>query len=152
MAKKTKSRRATKGSLVDPHAQREARRYENPIASREAILNLLRDANAPLPMEGISQALSIHLDQDLEALRRRLRAMQRDGQVHVDRRGAYGAADALHLLRCRVQGHRDGYGFAIPDGESDDVFLSARQMRSLFDGDAVLVAITGTDRGGRAEG
>ncbi|MEM6302175.1 MAG: ribonuclease R [Pseudomonadota bacterium] len=152
MAKKTKSRRATKGSLVDPHAQREARRYENPIASREAILNLLRDANAPLPMEGISQALSIHLDQDLEALRRRLRAMQRDGQVHVDRRGGYGAADALHLLRCRVQGHRDGYGFAIPDGESDDVFLSARQMRSLFDGDAVLVAITGTDRRGRPEG
>ncbi|MEM6485625.1 MAG: ribonuclease R [Pseudomonadota bacterium] len=152
MAKKPESRHAKQRGPSDPHAEREARRYEHPIASRTAILDLLRGADAPLPMEGISSAFALTSDRDLEALRRRLRAMQRDGQVHVDRRGGFGAADALHLLRCRVQGHRDGYGFAIPDGESDDVFLTARQMRSLFDGDTVLVAITGSDRRGRPEG
>ncbi|MEO0435958.1 MAG: ribonuclease R [Pseudomonadota bacterium] len=152
MAKKTKAPGSARESFVDPHAERESRRYENPIASREAILDLLRGADSPIPIEKISKAFSLSSDQDLEALRRRLRAMQRDGQVHVDRRGGFGAADALHLLRCRVQGHRDGYGFAIPDGEADDVFLSARQMRSLFDGDTVLVAITGSDRRGRPEG
>ena len=152
MARKSDSRGSKKSKPADPHADREARRYENPIASREAILALLREAESPLPMDRISRAFELESERDLEALRRRLRAMQRDGQIHVDRRGAFGAAAALHLLRCRVQGHRDGYGFAIPDGESEDVFLSARQMRSLFDGDTVLVAIAGTDRRGRPEG
>jgi ribonuclease R len=78
--------------------------------------------------------------------------MQRDGQLHVDRRGAYGLVDAMHLLRCRVQGHRDGYGFAQPPTGGDDFYLSARQMRSLFDGDTVLVAVTGVDSRGRPEG
>ena len=52
-----------------------------------------------------------------------------------------------------VSGHRDGFGFvARDDGEGDDVYLSAREMRSLFDGDRVAVAIKGLDRRGRAEG
>jgi ribonuclease R len=49
-------------------------------------------------------------------------------------------------------GHRDGYGFARPLTGGDDAFLSARQMRSLFDGDTVLIAVTGTDSRGRPEG
>src|SRR3546814_18460815 len=35
------------GGVHDPHAAPEARRYENPIASREAILQLLVDAHGP---------------------------------------------------------------------------------------------------------
>jgi ribonuclease R len=145
----SKKRPGAKAS--DPHAQREAQRYENPIASREMILELLKGAPQPLSHGEIADSLSLADEQDLEALRRRLRAMQRDGQVHVNRRGGYAPVEALNLLRCRVQGHRDGYGFAVvPDG--DDVFLSARQMRELFDGDTVLVAVTGLDPRGRPEG
>ncbi|MEE4279908.1 MAG: ribonuclease R [Halieaceae bacterium] len=136
----------------DPHARREAQKYENPIASREVILGLLRDAPGPMKHSAIAEALDLDDERDLEALRRRLRAMQRDGQLHVDRRGNHGPVDAMNLLRCRVQGHRDGYGFAIPSSGGDDVFLSARQMRSLFDGDTVLVSISGTDQRGRPEG
>jgi ribonuclease R len=51
-----------------------------------------------------------------------------------------------------VQGHRDGYGFAQPQTGEEDLYLSARQMRSLFDGDTVLVAVTGVDPRGRPEG
>jgi ribonuclease R len=58
----------------------------------------------------------------------------------------------MHLVRCRVQGHRDGYGFAQPAEGGDDFYLSARQMRSLFDGDTVLVAQSRVDSRGRPEG
>lgn len=136
----------------DPNASREAERYDHPIASREAILTLLSDSGRPLDRESIASALELHDERDLEALRRRLRAMQRDGQLHVNRRNAYAPAAAIDLLRCRVQGHRDGYGFAMPIEGGDDVFLSARQMRSLFDGDTVLVAVSGVDSRGRPEG
>ena len=144
--------RKNKGITTDPHAAREAEKYDHPIASREAIMSLLKAAPGPLNHDAIADALGVDGERDGEALRRRLRAMQRDGQIHVDRRGAFGLVDAMHLLRCRVQGHRDGYGFAIPAEGGDDVYLSARQMRSVFDGDTVLVAITGKDNRGRPEG
>ena len=147
-----------KGKIADPHAEREAARYENPIPSREVILELLTKAEKPLNHNKLAARLGLEEDQQLEALRKRLRAMERDGQLMVNRRGAYGLVDKMHLLRCRVQGHRDGYGFAMPlappeGGErGEDVYLNARQMHYVFDGDEVLVTITGVDRRGRQEG
>jgi ribonuclease R len=145
---------AKKGRFADPHAAREAARYENPIPSREAILQLLTDAEKPLTPDSIARELALEEEVQLDALRKRLRAMERDGQLMVNRRGAYGLVDRMHLLHCRVQGHRDGYGFAVPMAgvAGDDVYLSARQMHYVFDGDEVLVTVTGTDRRGRPEG
>jgi len=149
-----------KGKTADPHAQREAERYDNPIPSREAILQLLREVDKPLNHNKICKKLALEDFEQVEALRKRLRAMERDGQLMVNRRDAYGLVDKMNLLRCKVQGHRDGYGFAIPHQEGDtagqekpeDVYLSARQMQYVFDGDEVLVTITGVDRRGRQEG
>lgn len=143
---------AKKGKIADPHAKREAAKYDNPIPSREVILELLGDAEKPLKRSDIADALGLREEEQQDALRKRLRAMERDGQVMVDRKGAYGQVDRLELLHCRVQGHRDGYGFAIPLAEGDDVYLSSRQMNFVFDGDEVLVRVTGLDRRGRQEG
>ena len=144
---------AKKGKIADPHAAREAARYDNPIPSREVILDLLNAAESPLDHDGIAERLALREPEDLDALRKRLRAMERDGQLMVNRRGAYGLVDKLNLIHCRVQGHRDGYGFAIPvTAGEEDVYLSARQMNLVFDGDEVLVRITGVDRRGRQEG
>jgi len=144
---------AKKGKIADPHAAREAARYENPIPSREVILDLLHSADSPLDQDGIAQRLSLAEPEQLDALRKRLRAMERDGQLMVNRRGDYGLVDKMNLLHCRVQGHRDGYGFAIPvEKGGEDVYLSARQMNFVFDGDEVLVRVTGVDRRGRQEG
>ncbi|MBN7795521.1 ribonuclease R [Parahaliea mediterranea] len=141
-----------KGKIADPHAEREARRYENPIPSREAILQLLTDADRPLNHGQVAGRLGLDDEMDVEALRKRLRAMERDGQLLLNRRGDYALVDKLQLVHCRVQGHRDGYGFAMPLVEGDDVYLSARQMQFVFDGDEVLVMVTGQDRRGRPEG
>jgi ribonuclease R len=143
---------AKKGKIADPHAEREASRYENPIPSREVILELLTAAEKPLNQNKIASKLGLAEQEQQDALRKRLRAMERDGQLMVNRRGAYGLVDKMNLLHCRVQGHRDGYGFAMPLAEGDDVYLSARQMHFVFDGDEVLVQITGEDRRGRLEG
>jgi ribonuclease R len=143
---------ATRGSPADPHAEREAQRYDNPIPSREAILQLLDDAGHPLGHAQVAERLGLSEERDLDALRKRLRAMERDGQLMLNRRGDYALVDKLNLMHCRVQGHRDGYGFAMPMAGGDDVYLSSRQMQFVFDGDEVLVMVTGTDRRGRPEG
>jgi ribonuclease R len=141
-----------KGKIADPHAAREAERYDNPIPSREVILQLLTDADQPLNHNQICRELALENEEAVDALRKRLRAMERDGQLLLNRRDAYGLVDKMHLLHCRIQGHRDGYGFAIPLTSGDDVYLSARQMQFVFDSDEVLVAVTGLDRRGRQEG
>ncbi len=141
-----------KGGIADPHAAREASNYDNPIPSRELILEVLSEAKKPLNQDKLAGKLSLGEPEQIDALGKRLRAMVRDGQLLQDRRGAFAVVDRMNLIRCRVQGHRDGYGFAMPFAEGDDLYLSARQMHFVLDGDEVLVQVTGEDRRGRLEG
>ena len=149
---KRKRKPKTSGRRRDPHAQREAGRYENPIASREYILQVITDADRPVNREGLADILGIDSEEDMEALRRRLNAMVRDGQLVHNRRGCYALADQFDLVQGRIIAHPDGFGFLVPDSGDSDVYLSARQMRAVFHDDRVLARITGKDRRGRLEG
>ncbi len=137
---------------LDPEAAREAEKYENPIPSRELILAHLSERGAPATRSQLLDEFGLAGEEPEEALRRRLRAMERDGQLIYTRRGAYAPVDKLDLIRGRISGHRDGFGFLIPDDGSDDLFLSPTQMRLVFDGDRALARVSGHDRRGRREG
>ncbi|MFA7554077.1 MAG: ribonuclease R [Spongiibacteraceae bacterium] len=137
---------------IDPYADREAEKYEQPIPSREFIMDFLEQADGPLNRNQLTKALGMEDDQQVEALRRRLRAMERDGQLICNRKGAYGLVDKMDLIRGRVQAHRDGYGFLVPADGSGDLYLSSRQMSMVFDGDEVLCRSTGADHRGKQEG
>jgi ribonuclease R len=137
---------------LDPEAAREAEKYENPIPSRELILQHLSDRGSPAAREVLAEEFGLVSEDQLEALRRRLRAMERDGQIIYTRRGTYAPVDKLDLILGRISGHRDGFGFLIPDDGTDDLFLSPGQMRLVFDGDRALARVSGLDRRGRREG
>lgn len=135
----------------DPHAAREAERYDNPVASREMILQTLQELGRPLTREQLAQHFGLFDPEREEALRRRLIAMSRDGQLISNRRGAYQPITETELLRGRVQANKDGYGYFIPDDGSEDLILSSREMRQLFDGDIIQVRVSGFDHKGRRE-
>ena len=137
---------------TDPQAEREAQKYDQPIASRELILNVMAERDVPMRFTELADELSIHNDSDLFSLQKRVKAMQRDGQLISGRRGALGLPKKMDLVKCKIIGHRDGYGFASPTEGGDDFFLSSRQMYSVFDGDEVLIAQSGQDDKGRPEG
>ncbi len=144
----------SKGSRVlerDPRRADEAARYENPIASREFILATLERAGVPLSLDELAARLDLEAEDRYEALRRRLRAMARDGQLVCNRRGAWGAVSRMALVRGVVQASREGYGFLIPAEGGEDLYLHGRQMRRVFHGDEVLARITGLDHRGRPE-
>lgn len=136
----------------DPHASREAAKYDNPIPSREFIAEVLNSAPGPLTYDDLAYKLALTTDDNREALRRRLIAMERDGQLISNRKGGYAVVNKLDLIRGRVQGHKDGYGFLIPAEGGEDIYLYNRQMQLVFDGDEALVRISGTDSRGRTEG
>ena len=139
-----------KSTQQDPHAEREARRYESPIASREHILEILSE-QGPLDFRELCSALMLKGHENRDALRKRLRAMQRDGQAFCNRAEAWGVPSKMDLLRGKVQAHRDGFGFLLVD-DGDDIYLSERQMRQVFHGDEVLVRLAGKNRRGQDEG
>lgn len=142
----------SKTRLNDPFAEREAKKYDSPIPSRELILELLDRQPGPATHPEVASLLDLVEEDDVEALRRRLIAMARDGQLISNRRGAYARLDRTGLIRARVQGHRDGYGFATPVEGGEDLYLHHRQMRKVFDGDEVLVRLQGDNYRGREEG
>ena len=139
--------------VKDSFADREASKYKNPIPSREFILDYLEHSVGPLTHEAVCENLSLSDPEQVEAMRRRLKAMERDGQLARNRRGGYGTLEKLNLVKGRVIGHSEGFGFVSPlTGDGEDIFLSSAQMRRVFDGDIVLVRIAGWDRRGRPEG
>jgi len=137
---------------ADPHRRREAKKYSNPIPSREFILETLAETGVPLTFDEIAATFDIRDEGERVALQRRLGAMVRDGQLVPNRRDAYCLVNIQDLIAGRVIGHPDGFGFVKPDDGGDDVYLYPRQMHGLFHNDRVVVRIIGQDRRGRLEG
>mgnify|MGYP001159310255 FL=1 len=138
-------------SPKDPFAAREAEKYEKPVASRELILSLIEKNGRPMSRDEIEKTLMLEDEEQIEGLRRRLRAMERDGQLVFTRGRTYALPDKLNLIKGYVIGHKDGYGFLRPDGGGADLFLNQWDMASLMHGDYVLVQPTKTDAKGRQE-
>ncbi len=136
----------------DPHAEREARRYDHPIPSREAILGVLAAADGPQKAERLAATLGLTEPERLDALSKRLGAMLRDGQLLMNRRGGYAVARKLDLIPGTVIANPEGFGFLRTDAGGDDLFLPPAELRKAMHGDRVLASVTGVDRRGRREG
>ncbi len=145
------SRKAKTLRHADPHRDREAAKYENPLPSREMILEVLNREGVPLAEDHLVSLLAIE-GHERDSFARRLSAMEREGQVMRNRRGAILVADKAGLVKGRVQGHPDGFGFLKPEDGSEDLFLGPKQMHKALHGDTVLARVTGLDRRGRREG
>jgi ribonuclease R len=146
------SRRSGGPPQRDPHAAREAQRYDNPITSREAILAHLVAAPGPVTADDMARAFGLDAPDRFEALGKRLAAMVRDGQLLMNRRGGFAPAERLDLIAGSVIANPDGFGFLKPADGSDDLFLPPSEMRKVMHGDRVLGSVTGIDRRGRREG
>ncbi len=138
--------------IDDPHAEREAQRYEQPIASREAILAVLESCDGPQTAEALAEKLQLAAPDRFFALNKRLGAMVRDGQLLQNRRGGFAPAKALDLVPGTIIANPEGFGFLKPDAGGDDLFLPPHEMRKVLHGDRALASVTGMDRRGRREG
>ena len=126
--------------------------YKISLPERQEILNYLTECNRPRTLRKIADALGVDGSEGRQALLRRIKAMQRDGQIVLNRRGGYGLIDKMDLYQGTVIGHADGYGFLNIEDETDDLYLSSREMRSLLHGDRIIARIVGIDKRGRKEG
>jgi ribonuclease R len=143
---------------LDPDYELELARHPHPMPSRNYLLKVLGQHEGPLTLDELARHFNFTDGETAEALDKRLQAMVRDGQLVLNRRGAYGPLPRMNVARGRVQGHRDGFGFLVRDdgvggaAAGPDIFLNPRQMKQLMPGDRALVRISGQDPRGRPEG
>ncbi|SCC10565.1 ribonuclease R [Gilliamella intestini] len=137
--------------IKDPFFDREAEKYDSPIASRELILDYLKQEAKPASLEKIAQAVDIKNDEQKVALHRRLRAMERDGQVVFTRRKCYALPEKFDMVKGKVIAHRDGFGFLRVEGNPEDYFLAPEQMKKVLQGDVILAQPIGTQYRGKTE-
>ncbi|MCF2949317.1 ribonuclease R [Paraglaciecola aquimarina] len=135
----------------DPYFQREKEKYDNPVASREYLLELLVKAKKPLSFLEFCQLLDAKDEDSRIGIQRRLRAMEREGQVEFTREKKYAKLKIDELIQGQVIGHRDGFGFLKRNDGEKDLFIHNAQMAAVLHGDIVLVKESGTDNRGRRE-
>jgi ribonuclease R len=129
----------------------EARARGDDAPSREEIFRSLDSQGIPVTEDALAKALHT-APEHLQALRERLSRMERDGEIIRNRRNAILITERVDLLRGRVQGHPDGFGFLVRDDGGPDLFLGPAEMRKVMHADRVVARIAGADRRGRPEG
>lgn len=125
--------------------------YEVTIPSRDELLAAVQAQVKPLAFDDILSQFNLDDERQQIGVKRRLRAMERDGQLVYTKANAYGLPERMDLKKGRVIGHRDGFGFVQLLEGGADLFLPYHQMQLVLHGDIVLVKESGTDQRGRTE-
>ncbi len=93
----------------DPHFQREAAKYHLPLPSREYVLSELEKQGKPVSYAQLCSLMDIHESEE-GLFQRRLAAMEREGQLMRNRKGAYILPERATLAMTNAR-----FSFGTPD-------------------------------------
>ena len=109
----------------------------------------LTDAGTAVGSGALAKMLNVRRGRATDALKLRLEAMLRDGQLSKADSGKYVIRENTDLVSGSVLSHRDGYAFVRPDAGGKDFYLGIRDARRVFHGDKVLVKVAKNSRVGK---
>jgi len=108
-----------------------------------AILDHL-DPLGPRSARQIAEALpTLPAEPELTAL---LDQMTSDGLLFKTKKDRYALPHTLGILKGRLQGNARGFGFCIPEGGGEDIFIPADAMADALHGDTVFVRLVNASR------
>jgi ribonuclease R len=133
----------TKRFKSDPHASREATRYERPIPSREFILDHLSHRKEPASYLELVEELGLKGEEEQqEALHRRIKAMLREGQIERLRGGFFGVAQERLLVEGTVllEKGKQRKIWVLPKEGGARILLTTDNAPPVYTGNQVIVA------------
>ncbi|AJC49367.1 ribonuclease R [Allofrancisella guangzhouensis] len=135
----------------DPNKDLEAQKYENPIASREMILQYIKDTQLPVSADNVALALEINKKSLFEGLVNRLGAMVRDGQLVKDR-SYYSLPDMKDIyVTSKITVDRDGRLEIFSHALNTKVSVLSSQAKMLMMGDEITAKVLGVNKKGKIE-
>ncbi|HAE73514.1 MAG TPA: ribonuclease R [Gammaproteobacteria bacterium] len=121
--------------MSDPHQKRESEKYDNPIPSREYILEFIKEK--PLTKFDLYDLLKVDGKQK-KPLTHRLKAMVRDQQLSCNRDGVFSIFSGKSgIMIGTVIANPKGFGFIKLEEGGKDLRLSSKEMQLVFHGDKV---------------
>ncbi len=132
-----------KTSKNDPHADREAAKYERPIPSREFIADYLKQRAKPATYLELSTELGLEDEEAQEALYRRIKAMIRDEQLERLRGGYFWPAGGRILIEGTVMSERGKIAktWVVPKDGSSRILLNIDDARAVYNGNRVIISV-----------
>ncbi len=127
------------------------------MTKQEKILQLISKADRPLLVKELMLSLKLGRD-DRDEVKKLLRRMVREGEIIRLRGRRYGLPQKMDLVTGQYRGHRDGYGFVIPDEGTEgasrvsDVYIGDRKYHEAMHGDRVVARVEKHKGEGRREG
>jgi ribonuclease R len=120
--------------------------------NREAILELLKgEASRPISYGEIVQRLRIQKGEK-RTLKSLLSDLLSEGSIVKIRGGRYGIPSRMNLVTGELSCHPKGFGFVLPEGEGEDLFINPRGMKGAMHRDRVVARVEQTKSDGRREG
>jgi len=136
--------------ISDPYLLREAEKYETPIPSREFIQTELGRIKKAVKRRQLEQLFQLQDPSLQEALRRRLKAMVRDGQLLRTPKG-YLPITQSEIHEGVFFATRDGEGVVV-DKNNQKIQLNTYGLRGFYDGDLIQVQVIHIDEEGNRRG
>ena len=117
------------------------------MVNKDIVLSFFREkTRKPLLFRDIVSLMKLS-HTEARALKRILEIMVRSGDLVLTRKGLYGPAEDMNLVRGYFDSHKDGYGFVIMEKPGKrDIFIPARATLGAMNNDRVLVRVENLHR------
>ena len=136
---------------LDPFFAREQQKYgDNPLPSREFILNWLEAQGKLLTFAQIARAFDMDAAES-EKLQFRLKAMLGAGQLMCNRQGRFGVARKMDLISGFRRGASRRLWIFQPGEWRSGCFIPPKYMAELMHGDKILARVKDVDERGRKD-
>lgn len=121
---------------------------------KETILESLKENSGPLSVHELEETIQVDETVEFKKLVIALNELEESGKVIRTRKDRFGLPEKMNLVRGKIQMHKKGFAFLIPDEEGqDDVYINPSDLASSMNNDLVLVRLENQGKpGNRPEG
>ncbi len=126
--------------------------FSSESASSQVQDILSKDPQQTFNYKQIAKRLNISDHSEIQMISDALKELTKKGVIKEVYQGKYKAKESRGYITGTVDMTRMGYGFISTDDLEDDVFVSAKNLRTALHGDTVKVLLYAKRKGARPEG
>ena len=117
------------------------KRYTHPIVSREVIADFISDQKTAIRLDSIATHFSYSKKRDIEALRKRVLAMIRDGEIKKEALVGLNSKFSSEVFEGSVEFGSDGIPVLLERASGETTNIHQRQLIKPVHGDQVIFVV-----------
>lgn len=95
-----------------------------------------------MSVNDLEELLDMEDTENFKVLIKTLNKLEDEGQLVRTRKNLYGLPEKMNLIRGKVEMHKKGFAFLIPDDENEkDIYIHSSDLGSAMNNDKVIVRI-----------